>query len=274
MRSGAWHGRARATVLAAALLAGSLPAQAHDTWFSMAGGATTREVALALSTGNRYPLQEFNPQAASLVETGCRSESGKDFVLRPAREAAKHLELRATRPAGPATPATCWAVLKPYTVELPPDKIALYFREIRPSAAVQAAWAGMEARGVVWNERYTKHARIEVPAGAGEGSMPAAGSTGMALDLVLEGATPLKARDTVVFRVLRDGQPLPDFPVELVSDRQRFGLWTRTDADGRARVVVPFAGGWLLRGTDLRLSETTPDTWESRFITLTFEAAR
>jgi hypothetical protein len=33
---------------------------------------------------------------------------------------------------------------------------------------------------------------------------------------------------------------------------------------------VPLAGHWLLRGTDLRLSDTVPDSWDSRFVTLAF----
>jgi hypothetical protein len=35
---------------------------------------------------------------------------------------------------------------------------------------------------------------------------------------------------------------------------------------------LPFGGRWLLRGTDLRPSATRPDSWESRFVTLTLEA--
>ena len=40
---------------------------------------------------------------------------------------------------------------------------------------------------------------------------------------------------------------------------------------GRVRIQAPLAGQWVLRGTDLRLSERVPDTWESRFVTLAFE---
>jgi len=36
-------------------------------------------------------------------------------------------------------------------------------------------------------------------------------------------------------------------------------------------VPAPLAGRWVLRGTELRLSETEPDVWESRFVTLAFE---
>jgi hypothetical protein len=75
----------------------------------------------------------------------------------------------------------------------------------------------------------------------------------------------------LLLRVLRNGQPLADFPVELRGDRVALGLWRKTDAEGRVRFPAPLAGRWVLRGTELRLSEREPDTWESRFVTLTFE---
>ena len=36
-------------------------------------------------------------------------------------------------------------------------------------------------------------------------------------------------------------------------------------------MTVPLAAKWMLRGTDLRLSTSNPDFWDSRFVTLTFE---
>ena len=48
-------------------------------------------------------------------------------------------------------------------------------------------------------------------------------------------------------------------------------VWLQTDAQGRVRAQAPSPGRWVLRGTDLRLSATRPDAWESRFVTLAFE---
>jgi hypothetical protein len=39
-------------------------------------------------------------------------------------------------------------------------------------------------------------------------------------------------------------------------------------------VQAPLPGRWLLRGTELRLSQERPDTWDSRFVTLAFDVAR
>ena len=126
-----------------------------------------------------------------------------------------------------------------------------------------------------WVERYSKHARIELrDPRLGGGDAPPARPVPMAMDIVLDsGLERLQAGDDIRFRVLRDGQPLAGQPIEVRTSHSAFGLWVRTDADGRAAVRLPLPGAWLLRGTDLRLSTTRPDTWDSRFVTLALEVA-
>jgi hypothetical protein len=153
--------------------------------------------------------------------------------------------------------AGCWAQTTTFELDLAPDKIALYLDEVRPPQAVVDAWASMRTRGLPWHERYAKHARIVLDPAA------AAVPSGMAMDVLLES----RGREKV-FQVLRDGRPLPAFAVELRNDRSRFGIWRRTDAEGRLRFTPPFAGQWLLRGVDLRV---VGDRFDSRFISLAFE---
>jgi uncharacterized GH25 family protein len=95
---------------------------------------------------------------------------------------------------------------------------------------------------------------------------------GQDLEIVVLGDQPIAVGQPLEFQVLRDGRPLAGFPVELVSERSPLGIWRQTDADGKLRHSLPFAGRWLLRGTDLRLSAQRADTWESRFVTLAIEA--
>jgi len=172
-------------------------------------------------------------------------------------------------PARADQPLSCWAQLSPFEVELAPDKIAIYLKDIQAPPAVREQWAQMHARGVPWRERYTKHARIELKPDAG-----AAQPVDMAMDVLLESRQrPLQQGQALQFQVLRDGQPLPDFAVELRNERSPLGLWRKTDAQGRVNVVAPLPGRWVLRGTDLRLSETEPDRWVSRFVTLAFDVA-
>lgn len=240
---------------------------AHDTWFEPLPAARPGEVLLKLGTGNRFPQQEFTVGEASLREHGCRRDGAKAVPLQVAGETVQALTLKA-RPGG-VGPVSCWAQQKPFETEIAPATVEVYLKEVNASPAVRAAWAALQSRGLPWRERYAKHARIEIA-----GRRPtadAAAPTPMAMDMLLEsGLQAVTAGDTVRVQVLRDGQPLPGLAVELQGDHSPIGVWKKTDAEGRVSFTVPVAGNWLLRGTDLRLSTTVPDTWDSRFMTLAF----
>lgn len=223
---------------------------------------------LKLGTGNRFPRHEFTVGEASLREQGCRRNGAKAMPLQVTGETVQALSLTA-RPGG-VGPVTCWAQQQPFEIEIAPATVEVYLKEVNASPAVRAAWAELQARGQPWRERYAKHARIELA--SQRTGTEAATPTGMAMDVLLEsGLQPLAAGDTVRFQVLRDGQPLLDLAVELQNDQSGFGFWKKTDAEGRVSFQVPLEGRWLLRGTDLRLSPTMPDTWDSRFVTLAFK---
>jgi Domain of unknown function (DUF4198) len=266
---------ARAAIVALATTA--LNAAAHDTWFAPLPAPKSNQVLLALGTGNQFPVQESAVGIEHLARSGCREIDGRVTALKFARDTDTALVLStATR-----QPLTCWAQLAPHEVELAADKIALYFKEIQAPAELREQWRQMQARGLPWRERYTKHARIDwaiagsppVPAGASDGPDMA---PDMALDIRLDRAAagrPVQAGEALIFQVIRDGQPLPGLALELRGDNSRFGIWRRTDADGRVRLTAPPAGRWVLRGTDLRLSASNPDEWESRFVTLAFEVS-
>jgi Domain of unknown function (DUF4198) len=258
-------------VVAVWLSAAASASLAHDTWFRLEPAATRGEVLMALGTGNQYPVQESPVAASHLRRSGCSGGSGA-MPLVPAGDTPTALLVRAPTPV---STLTCWAQLVPFDIELPPYKVKIYLREINAPPAVHEAWARLQARGIVWKERYTKHARIELRTGLQDGASPTtAKPVGMGMDVVLEsGLQTIRPGDALVFQVLRDSAPLADFAVELRSDQHRVGLWRRTDAEGRVRIHAPLPGKWVLRGTDLRLSESVPDTWESRFVTLAFEIA-
>jgi len=258
--------RFRARALAAALAAGLSAAHAHDTWFAPLPADPQGGVALALGTGNQFPVHESGIGIQHLLYSGCRHEpGGTPLALQRTGDAPTALNLRVRAERG--LPLSCWAQTSSFDVELGDDKIAVYFKDIQAPQAVRDAWAQMRARGVKWKERYTKHARIELNPGAS-----AAQPVNMAMDVLLEAPqrTPRRG-DTLQFRVLRNGQPLPDFAVELRGDKLPIGVWRKTDAEGRVRIPAPLPGRWVLRGTELRLSEREPDVWESRFVTLAFE---
>ncbi len=251
----------------ALLIIASTPALAHDTWFQPEALDATGRWTLLLGTGNHYPVQETPLAAEALQQAGCRQLDEAAQPLAPLRATDKALRLRTP----PATAGlSCWAQSLPFEIELPPDKIAVYLKEINASPAVHAAWAEMRARGLPWKERYAKHARIELP-GAQDARHAA---PGLAMDAVpLGGPGGWRRGDSAGFQLLRDGLPLADFAVELRHERAPVGLWLRSDAQGRVQTRLPLAGHWVLRGTDLRPSSERPGTWDSRFITLAFEVA-
>jgi hypothetical protein len=254
----------RSLLLLPFALAAAATSHAHDTWFEPLPSARKGETAFALGTGNRFPVFELGVDTQFFASSGCRSGARTvdlDFV----RHTDKQTLLR-TPLADPAL--TCWLQLDPFEFELPADKIEVYFKEIRPNAAVLAAWAGLKARGLPFIERYTKSARWD------GGSAPAT-PNGTAMDVLREApAGPLAVGAEATFQVLREGRPLADFSVELINERAAIGLWHRTDADGRLRAKLPLPGRWLLRGTDLRLSPSDATKWESQFITYAFAVER
>lgn len=259
----------RHLLLGAALLGATALASAHDSWFERLPPSTAAPGAsalLALGTGNQFPRYESGIDAKYLASQGCRSADG-NAPMRAQRDLPAALLL-----ATPAGAQTCWAQLTPFQVTLDPDKIDLYLREVGASAELRASWAALQARGLPWIERYTKHARIAL---AGDGALGAE-PVPMAMDVLLDGpaAQGIRAGQPLAFRVLRDGAPLAGMPVELRHANSRFGIWRRTDDAGRVELPALPPGRWLLRGVDLRLSSTVPDTWDSRFITLAFEVPR
>ena len=239
-------------------------AAAHDTWFEPLASTRPGEVRLALGTGDRFPAQEYAIDPKYLVRQGCNSSAPVNLVaLRAERITATALVLRA-----PVSARSCWAQLIPFELALPADKVEVYLKEINASADLRATWAAMQARGLAWNETYTKHARINL----GEVSAQSAATSGMGMDMLLQADPgPVRVRDKVVVQVLREGRPLAGFNVELRSELSAMGLWHRTDGEGRITVQPPLAGRWVLRGTDLALSASRPDEWESGFITLAFD---
>lgn len=256
----------------ALLLAGH--AHAHDSWLVPAAGPPQPgRTVLALTTGNRYPVAEFNPGMASLVQAACAGGAGRPRPLARRADAPRWLELALAHRAG-AAPAACWVELKAFELELTDALVQVYFAEARPQQAIRQAWDALREQGKPWRESYRKYARIELepPGLAPQARARQRAPVGLALELVALGQAPVASGQSTEFQLLRDGQPLADFPLELVSERSPLGVWRNTDAQGRLTHLIPFKGRWLLRGIDIRRSDTQPDAFDSRFVTLSFEA--
>ena len=266
-------------LLTAALLALALSfshtASAHDSWFAPLPATDRGEALFALGTGNQFPLQEVTIPLQQLRSTGCRSEGLRATPMRWVADTPTAVVLRSGRPVPPTAAVTCWAQLKPIDIEIDDATVEIYLKEVNALPAVRERWAALRARGVRWQETYTKHARIELNAAAGaqpaNGGADSAAIDGLGMDLRIESPQPLRAGDSLRAQLLRDGQPLAGLPVELRSDASPIGFWRTTDAEGRLQITVPLAARWLLRAVDLRPADGQPERWDSRFVTLAFE---
>lgn len=248
-------------------------ARAHDSWLEPLPPATRGELRLSLGTGTQYPTYELPVVRRQVDRSGCRADGVPATALDGVDDRPDTLSLRARKPVAEAPGLVCWAQLVPIDIaDIPPDKVALYFDEINASPALRAARAAQVARGLPWQERYVKHARIELD--TPRAGPAAAAPVPMGMDAVMTAPRrPVQVGDALVFQVLRDGRPLPDQPIEFRSNLSRFGFWRRTDAEGRVRFTPPVAARWLLRGVDLRLADGDADRWDSRFLTLVFDVA-
>ena len=244
-------------------------ASAHDTWFEAKSHTQPGRLLMALGTGNQFPALEFAMDLRYVPQHGCQQD-GKPLPLQGLALVSKSLLLLAQ--ALGTGPVSCWAQSVPFELEMAADKIAIYLDEINPPQATRERWTAMAARGLTWHERYVKNARIEFAGNTSSADAAKAKPSGMGLDvLMLSGLQAVRSGDTLVFQVLRDGEPLADFAVELRGTSPGPGLWLRTDAQGTVRTTAPTPGRWLLRGTDLRIAADNPNQWDSRFITLAFD---
>ncbi len=258
-----------AAALALAMVSAAAPA--HDTWFTTMPLNPRGQWVLALGTGTAFPVYETPVAAHQLAHSGCVGEAVRERPLRDAGTdvAGTALLLRTGRPVSALAAASCWARLVPIDIQIDDPTVEIYLDEIQALPAVRARWAELKARGVRFQETYVKHARLEID---GESGGPATALPELGLDARLETTPrPLRAGERVRIQVLRDGQPLAGLPVQFRSELSPLGLWRITDAEGRVETVLPLAGRWLLRGTDLRPAADGSDRWESRFLTLAFE---
>ena len=272
----------RLAACAVLLLATGAP-QAHDTWFQRLPEAQPQRPAHILGTGNLFPTYDSRNAAEHLVKSGCRAGgvTRAPLVEAPAADggateaASEHLRLVPAQDLPRAGRISCWAQQKPFEIEFGDDLVELYFKEAMPPAAVRQAWTAQKSRGQPWQERYVKHARVEwfPDPDAVEPEPPA--PSGMELDALL--LSPLRAPrvgEELEFLITKNGQPMTNFSVEFRHHASRFGLWRRTDENGRVRLRAPSAGRWLLRGIELTPppQDRPQDRWLGLFIALSFDA--
>jgi nickel transport protein len=83
--------------------------------------------------------------------------------------------------------------------------------------------------------------------------------------------TTLKTGENATFKLLREGEPVPNAAVALVRGGSNERVYQNTDADGVATFTVSAAGKYLLAATLLTPGKEG-EPWQGLFSTFTFEA--
>ena len=247
-------------------------ARAHDTWLQPERFAATPGAVLGvgLTSADGFFGADTAIKPDRVARLLGRLGGGAVGFAAP-QEGGKALVFSATltRPGV----AVLGVELKPRLLELAPDKIELYFREVHAGDELRAAWAAVPAPRR-WRESYVKHAKTFVRVGEPlAGDRAWAEPLGLALEIVPErDPTALQAGDELPVRVLRGGAPLAGFMLAFVSAGETREHVVMTDEQGRAGATLDARGAWLVHGTDLRRAAAPDREWDSDFATMVVEA--
>jgi uncharacterized GH25 family protein len=252
--------KTRIIFLAAAWL-GAASLSAHDTWlmperFSATPGATLK-FDLTSASGFSGPESAIKPDRVERALFRLGAELS-DLTIGAPTEKTLVFITTFSRP-GVAVVAVD---LKPKILELGPDKIEVYFREIHAGEALRKAWLAVrEPRR--WRERYAKHTKTFVRIGEPKAEDSGwAQPVGAALEIIPErNPTILKVGDALSVRVLRG----------FVAEGEVREHVAFTDSKGQAKAVLDAPGVWLIHGTDLRRVVSDELEWESDFVTMTVD---
>lgn len=167
---------------------------------------------------------------------------------------------------------TIWLELHPRPSELKAEQVREYLEHLnieRPED-VLASWQKKNLATAKY--RYVKYAKTFVRmTGAGRNGGSWAHPTGMRLELVPQNdPTRVAPGQTLVLKLLENGEPLKRYPVSLVTGGTSSLL--RTDDKGIVAISVVAKAPHLVRATTLVRSAAAGYEWDVHFTTLTFDA--
>lgn len=251
---------------------------AHETWLLPESFEPRADsgVTLYMTSGMAFPRFDSGISASRIVEA-VLSQNGRRDLLVPKDTRAGALELLATTEVGTAC---AWVALSPRILEIKPDAVAHYLKEIGAGDDVWAAW---EAQGEpkYWKESYSKLARTYLHSGKDEAANPAgtrdttpcwADQSSSRFEILpLADPSALKEGDKLMLQLLFDGKPLINQAVGLMKEGDEPNALEMSDANGRLNLSVDEAGRYMVYATHLRPQMGDGFNWESNFVTLTLQ---
>ena len=256
--------------LAAALLAAPA-ARAHDFWVQPApyAAAAGETIGLRLFIGDAFDGMPFLYDPDHAERFFVLAPDGRSAVA-GTRNRLNVASIEATAPGAYVIGyESAWTLLA-----LPADRFDAYLRK-EGFERVREARAARGESAAPGREAYARSAKAIVHAGGGRAGYDAV--LGLPLELVPERApADLAPGGTFVVRLLRGGAPLAGARILAFADADRFRpVEAETGADGRAALVLPHAGAWLVRAVHMTGATPGRDAdWESMWASLTFAIPR
>lgn len=245
---------------------------AHDTWLSPSDYTADvgQAITFDLTSGMEFPTLDAAIKPERVAKAGFRSgeQTGELTEFKSAPHALQTQHAFTTDGV-----ATVWLQLSPKDIELTDEDVAHYLEEVRAPTNVQRAWAAQKGQQK-WKELYTKCAKTSVAIGKPDGDQSWAKPVGMPLELVpITDPTRYRNGAEAKFKLLRNGEPLPNHAVALHAEGDSGARYETTGADGIVTFRLEKAAPSMLATVFLRPPEAGKP-WESEFSTFTFEATR
>jgi uncharacterized GH25 family protein len=259
-------------LLGLCFLALTAVASAHETWLLPASFSTPpdREVALDLTSGMKFPTNEYAIIANRIAKAGLRLGTN-NVALKDFKPLDQSLRLTPQLPREGL--ATVWVELHPLALELADDKVTEYLEEIGATDETRAAWARLKGHHP-WTETYTKFAKTFIAVGNVRSDQSWREPVGMGLEIVpVSNPLELRVGQTACFKLLAKGKPLAAAPIGLMAEGATGRTFRKTDKAGFVTFPIERTGKTLIFAVDLR-SAKNGTSWESDFTTLTVQVAK
>jgi hypothetical protein len=243
-------------------------ARAHDTWLipdpktATAVSSTHREVALLLTTGAEFPALGTTTSPERLLRANLISDKASVPLL-VGKSTETTLGLRGLTVANSVVMAV--VQLKPRTIELTPDVVPLYLKELGGSLSMSRRY---QASGQ-WRESYSKNAKMWIR--VGPDAAPASMFKPMNLPYELvpsRDPTRLKAGNKLEICAYASGKSAAKAYLGMVAaDGTKTMRWS--NAKGCADFTMRSTSGFLMHGIFITESTLPELDWESHFASFT-----